>query len=318
MKSGKVVIFRKHSALLVGAVLAMFVSFSGATLEGWGAQGHRLVALIAADHLTSAARQNVAWLLPDSSLADIAVWADQQVADNTQTGPWHYVNLRQGATAYNRDRDCPRQPGVAAGTRNDRWRDCVVDRIQYHQSRVADASLDQADRATALKFLVHFVGDLHQPFHAIDVARGGNDIPVVAFGSPTCRRSDGSASPCNLHGIWDTVLIAHRKLSERQYREELSGQITRGRLVTRPEGSPADWAMESHAVAQRALLPRQGIVDDAYCRTYIAAIDERLALGGVPAGRDVESKLPCAPCALIPADAIRRKWPAARPRCAPE
>jgi len=123
---------RKCPVLLVGAALAMFVSFGVATVEAWGAQGHRLVALIAADHLTSAARQNIAWLLPDSSLADIAVWADQQVADNTQTGPWHYVNLRQDATAYNRDRDCPRQPGVAAGTRNDQWRDCVVDRILYH------------------------------------------------------------------------------------------------------------------------------------------------------------------------------------------
>jgi len=251
--------------------------------------------LIAADHLTSAARQNIAWLLPDSSLANIAVWADRQVADNTQTGPWHYVNLRQDATAYDRDRDCPRQPGVAAGTRNDQWRDCVVDRILYHQSRVADTSLDRADRATALKFLVHFVGDLHQPFHALDVARGGNDIPVVAFGSPICRRSDGSASPCNLHGIWDTVLIAHRKLSERQYRDELSGLITRGRLATRPEGSPADWAMESHAVARRALLPRQGIVDDAYYRTYIAAIDERLALGGVRLAAMLNRSFPAPP-----------------------
>ena len=287
--------FRKCSVLLVGALLAMFVSFGVATLEAWGAQGHRLVALIAADHLTSAAKQNIAWLLPDSSLADIAVWADQQVADNAQTGPWHYVNLRQDATAYNRDRDCPRQPGVAAGTRNDQWRDCVVDRILYHQSRVADTSLDRADRATALKFLVHFVGDLHQPFHALDVARGGNDIPVVAFGSPTCRRSDGSASPCNLHGIWDTVLIAHRKLSERQYRDELSGRITRGRLTTRPEGSPSDWAMESHAVAQRALLPRQGIVDDAYYRTYAAAIDERLALGGVRLAAMLNRSFPAPP-----------------------
>ena len=288
-------ILRKCSVLLVGAALAMFVSFGVATLEAWGAQGHRLVALIAADHLTSAARQNVAWLLPGSSLADVAVWADQQVADNTQTGPWHYVNLRQDAIGYNRDRDCPRQPGVAAGTRNDQWRDCVVDRILYHQSRAADTSLDRADRATALKFLVHFIGDLHQPFHALDVARGGNDIPVVAFGSPTCRRSDGSASPCNLHGIWDTVLIAHRKLSERQYRDELSGLITRGRLTTRPEVSPADWAMESHAVAQRALLPRQGIVNDAYYRTYIAAIDERLALGGVRLAAMLNRSFPVPP-----------------------
>jgi hypothetical protein len=150
-----------------------------------------LVGLIAAKQLNSTARLNIAWLLGDSNLADIASWADDYVAANTQTGAWHYVNIPADASSYDRDRDCPRQPGVLAGTRNDRWRDCAVDRILYHQARVAAPSLDRADRATALKFLVHFIGDLHQPFHALDVARGGNDIPVVAFGSATCTRSEG-------------------------------------------------------------------------------------------------------------------------------
>ena len=270
---------RESSAILAGTVLALLVGM--AAPNAWGVQGHRLVALVATDQLTPVVRQNVAWLLPGSSLADISVWADQYVADNTQTGPWHYVNIPSAGTAYDRDRDCPRQPGASAGSRTDRWRDCVVDRILYHQGRVADTSLDRADRATALKFLVHFVGDLHQPFHALGVARGGNDIPVVAFGSPDCRRSDGTSSPCNLHGIWDTVLIAHRQLSERQYHEELSSQIARGHPKARTASSPADWAIESQALAKRALLPRQGVVDEAYFRAQISVINERLVLGGL-------------------------------------
>jgi hypothetical protein len=84
-------------------------------------------------------------------------------------------------------------------------------------------------------------------------------------------------------------------LSERQYHDELSGLIARGRLAARTEGSPADWAMESHGVAQRALLPRQGVVDDAYYRTYIAAIDERLALGGVRLAAMLNRSLPAPP-----------------------
>jgi hypothetical protein len=263
-------------------VLLMLASLGLATPEAWGVQGHRLVALIAADHLTSTAKQNIAWLLDDSNLADIAVWADDYVAAHTQTGPWHYVNLPADATAYDRDRDCPRQPGALAGTRNDRWRDCAVDRILYHQARVADTSLDRADRATALKFLVHFIGDLHQPFHALDVARGGNDIPVVAFGSASCTRSDGTSTPCNLHGIWDTTLIARRHLSDGQYLDALSEHIARSRpspLMT--DSQPADWAMESHALAKRALLPGQGVIDEAYYRAQITVVDERLALGGL-------------------------------------
>lgn len=279
-------------SVLGGALLVMLTGLSVATPEAWGVQGHRLVALIAADQLSPSAKLNVAWLLPDSNLADIAVWADDYVPDNSQTGPWHYVNIPADATGYDRERDCPRQPGVLAGSRNDRWRDCVVDRILYHQARVADTSLDREDRATALKFLVHFVGDLHQPLHALDVARGGNDIPVVAFGSATCSRSDGTSSSCNLHGIWDTVLIAHRQLGDRQYLDELSEQIARGRRNTLSTSSPAEWAMESHALAKRALLPRQGVVDEAYYRAHISVIDERLALGGLRLAAVLNQSLP--------------------------
>ena len=172
----------------------MLASLGLATPEAWGVQGHRLVALIAADQLNSTAKQNIAWLLGDSHLADIAVWADDYVAANTQTGPWHYVNLPADASAYDRERDCPRQPGVLAGSRNDRWRDCAVDRILYHQARVADTSLDRADRATALKFLVHFIGDLHQPFHALDVARQ--------------HFNESRRNPKDTCGIWVHIALA--------------------------------------------------------------------------------------------------------------
>jgi hypothetical protein len=72
----------------------------------------------------------------------------------------------------------PRQPGVAANGRGDRWRDCVVDRIGYNQELLANASLDRADRAIALKFLVHLIGDLHQPFHALGVERGVHILDI--------------------------------------------------------------------------------------------------------------------------------------------
>jgi hypothetical protein len=252
-----------------------------APLGAWGAQGHRLVALVATRHLTTPARQNVAWLLDGGSLADVAVWADEYVADNRQTGPWHYVNIPPGATGYDRDRDCPRQPGVVAGGRADHWRDCIVDRIEYNRVRLANVALGRADRAIALKFLVHFVGDLHQPFHALSVARGGNDVPVVVFGSPSCSYADGTSYPCNLHGAWDTSLIAHRGLNDQPYLDELSRQIDQRGWSALPTRSAAEWAMESHALATKALLPAQGVVDDAYYRTCIVHADERLALGGL-------------------------------------
>jgi len=258
-------------------------------VEGWGPQGHRVVAIVATNHLTPAARQNVQLLLGDESLADVAVWADEYLQGNNQTSYWHYVNIPADARGYDRDRDCPRQPGVSAGGRGDAWRDCVVDRIRYNQERVANRMLDRADRAVALKFLVHLIGDLHQPFHALGVERGGNGIPVSAFGSAKCGYPDGTRFDCNLHSLWDSELIAHRKLRDRAYAAELERQITARRWNA--SGSPADWAMESHGLATAALLPPRGEADEAYYRAHIAQIDERLALGGLRLARTLNEAL---------------------------
>ncbi len=94
---------------------------------------------------------------------------------------------------------------MAAGGRSDAWRDCAVDRILYNKARLADTTLDRADRAIALKFLVHFVGDLHQPFHALGVGHGGNDIKVTAVRVGDLRQQ--SVQPAL---VWDGGLIEHR------------------------------------------------------------------------------------------------------------
>ena len=160
--------------------------------------------------------------------------------------------------------------------------------------RRADTTLDRADRAIALKFLVHFVGDLHQPFHAIVLARGGNDIPVVVFGSSTCGLGT-AAQPCDLHGVWDSELIARQKLTNARYLEALTRQITAQRWDRRPTATPAEWAMESMALAKTALLPATGLVDDAYVSAHIAVVDERLAIGGLRLAAMLNEILTAAP-----------------------
>jgi hypothetical protein len=274
------------------AAFVLLAWSSAEALNAWSPQGHRLVAMVAANHLTPAARQNVSALLGSETLADVAVWADEYLLGNNQTSFWHYVNIPLDARAYDRDRDCPRQPGVSAGGRGDRWRDCVVDRILYSQERLADTSLDRADRAIALKFLVHLIGDLHQPFHALGVERGGNGIPVSVFGSPSCSYDDGTSYACNLHGVWDTALIAHRKRSDQQYVTELERLIKERGLDAQLSGSPAEWAMESHALAKIGLLPANGAADETYYQSQIAAIDDRLALGGLRLAAWLNRSLP--------------------------
>ncbi len=251
------------------------------TTHAWGKQGHRLVAMVASNYLTITTRQNVAWLLGSASLADVSSWADQYLEGNNQTAAWHYVNIPPFASTYDRNRDCPTQPGVSPGGRGDTWRDCVIDRILYNRERLADADLDRADRAIALKFLVHFIGDLHQPFHALGVERGGNGIAVIAFGSGDCSSDATMPRPCNLHGIWDSSLIARRKLGDLHYLTTLQQQINNHRWDKEPVGTPADWGMQSHALAKAALVPAYGKIDDAYYTEHIRVVDERLALGGL-------------------------------------
>jgi hypothetical protein len=259
-----------------GLALLLVAIGPAGRLQAWSAQGHRLVALIAAERLTPVARRNVVWLLGPETLADVSSWADRYHEGAYQTFFWHFVNVPAQASRYDRDRDCPRQPGVAAGTRADQWRDCVVDRIPYNRARLADPTLDRADRAVALKFLVHLVGDLHQPFHALGVGHGGNDIPVVAFGASTCGNK-----PCELHGVWDGGLMAHRNLDDAGYLAVLRNLIARNGWEKQPPGTPIDWAMQSRDLARIALLPEHGTVDEAYYHAHIDVVDRRLALAGV-------------------------------------
>jgi nuclease S1 len=280
-------------ATLAGVVVASV----HAPIHAWGGLGHRLVGLIAAGRLTPIARQQVKWLLDDQTLADVSSWADRQVDANVQSSYWHYVDIPPDATTYDRDRDCPRQPGVRAGARNDRWRDCAVDRILYHEERLADLSLDRADRATALKFLVHFVGDLHQPFHALGVGRGGNDVPVRAFGVADCSSDPARPLPCNLHAIWDTHLVAHRNADEASYLAILEQKIRDNHwdAEARTAGTPAQWAEESFRLAKTALVPPNTNIDEAYYQAHIAVVDRRLAMAGLRLGAELNRLLVAPP-----------------------
>jgi len=270
----------KRAAVAVTAILVTLLS-STELLQAWGAQGHRLVGLIAAERLTPVAKQNVAWLLDGQTLADVSSWADTLTSDQVQTSYWHYLNIPADARGYDRDRDCPKQPGVDAGSRGDRWRDCVVDRIAYWEERLGDQKLDRADRAIALKFIVHFIGDLHQPFHALGVGRGGNDVKVRVFDQANCSNDPARPSPCNLHSVWDSRLITRRALEDGPYLAELRNVITRKGFGSLPVGTPAQWAEQSFRLAKEALVAPDTNIDDGYYRRHITVIDERLSLGGV-------------------------------------
>ena len=171
--------------LLSAIILSVIVT----NAFGWGAQGHQVIAALAAAQLTSKARGEVDRLLalePGATLASISTWADEH--RNPATGPWHYVNFPRNSCTYDQQRDCPDGH-------------CVVGAIKKQLEILASGQADEK-RLTALKYVVHFVGDVHQPLHAgYQDDKGGNIYQLQAF-------ERGS----NLHALWDTGLI--RNLNE--------------------------------------------------------------------------------------------------------
>jgi hypothetical protein len=247
----------------------------------WGPEGHQIVADIARSHLTETARSHIRELLGNDDLAAVSTWADEVRAERPETFGWHFVDIPMSASGFSEQRDCFRldekHPQAQADHHN-----CVVDRIEIFQRVLADKSKPKADRVEALKFLVHFVADVHQPLHAIGEARGGNDIHITEFGSPQCGNG-----LCNLHSAWDTGLIEHTSRSgaapfaPEDYPTVIEGVIASHNLLSRPQGTPEEWANESFHLAQKVWVHDGGSVDEAYFRKNIGSLNERLALAGL-------------------------------------
>jgi hypothetical protein len=279
------------------AALTLLV-FLSTQLFAWGPKGHKVVGAIAQAHLTERARHNLQLLLGDASLASIANWADEIKSSRPETFAWHFVDIPKDAGSFSQARDCYRPDEKHPSTKDDHH-NCIVDRISMFKQVLNNQNASQEDRIEALKFLVHFVGDIHQPLHAVDEARGGNDIHVVEFGSPQCGRGR-----CNFHFVWDMALIEHTGLSEESYVARLEQLIVSRNLQSKATGSAEDWANESCRWAQKVWLNEGGSVDEAYYQSNIGVVDERLALAGLRLAsllNEVLGKTPEQPASKLPA-----------------
>ena len=247
----------------------------------WGREGHRLTALVAEQYLTPEAKAQIEELLRADSrshetLADIAPWADAYRMDHPETERWHYVDIPKSAATFDRMRDCP----VSKTDPKSPWRDCVTDRILYFEGRLGDPSLSLEQRAIALKFVVHLIGDVHQPFHALGDDRGGNGITVSFLGSSLCDNYN-----CNLHGVWDDSIIEHQRLNEQRYTARLLQEIKDNHWERLDGGEPTTWANISHHYAVEALVPNGALLSQDYIAAESKVVDAQLALAGLRIAR---------------------------------
>ncbi len=255
--------------------LLLLAIFTSTQLSAWGPTGHAIVADLAFSRLTPVTKQNLHFLLGDDTLSSIASWADQVRKEHDESYDWHFVDIPKDAPGFSDERDCFRPQDKHKDALTDHH-NCAVDRIEIFQKVLADENASKAERLEALKWVVHFVGDLHQPLHAIDEARGGNDIKLPVFGSPKCGDYD-----CNLHWTWDDLLIHHTGLTEEEYVQRLNGLIEQKHLGQQAGGTPVDWANESHLQARRIVTPWPTAVDEAYYQANIDLVNEKLALAGL-------------------------------------
>ncbi|MCW5746290.1 MAG: S1/P1 nuclease [Alphaproteobacteria bacterium] len=235
--------------------------------QAWGPMGHRLVARLAEPQLTPVAHAQVRRLLATErlqSLADIANWADELRGMDPSLGrrsaKWHYVNFDGGDCHFVPARDC-------------RNGDCVVDALGAQVAILADRNRSDAERLQALKFVVHFTGDIHQPLHAgLGSDRGGNTFQVN-------YRGKGS----NLHAFWDSTLLASRGLGETTYlwRLRASQAATPASAEPYTTDSPAEWAEQSCVlVHQPGFYPSSARIGDDYVARHRPTAERQLKLAG--------------------------------------
>ena len=236
------------------------------SLRAWGCKGHQTVALIAEKHLSPEALKFVNSLLAENpvdpklkrycgeardAMADASSWPDD-IRNDRKNGPWHYIDIPRGAKRGPIDGYC--------GTDG-----CVTKAIAEQSAILKDPQADPAKRADALRYVIHFVGDLHQPLHAITNAdQGGNCVPVKYF--RRIPRARGHSYSPNLHSIWDTAIVERdmEGADPAEYAETLEAMFASQFDSWQKAGIHVeDWVWESFDNAERTvygtLLPKIAI-----------------------------------------------------------
>lgn len=274
---------RSFRALIRGIVLA--VACVPCALA-WGPQGHRTVGAIADRLLTPAARAQVEQLLTDdldkfgnpsgrTTLESVAVWADEIRGTPADRPRWHYDHVPLCGSEP-RDGYCP-------------GGECNSAQLERLTTVLADRHAGLRTRNEALKWIVHLVGDIHQPLHAADKEDlGGNRVRVALEGVHTRGR-------LTLHGAWDSELVrlALETRSRQQPPRDIDALAREARNLAAEagQGAPSSWASESSHLARNVAYRYPGfacgsvpaglvVLDRDYQGEAVSIVRERLLLAG--------------------------------------
>jgi hypothetical protein len=245
--------------------LSLFALLLSVVLLSWGVTGHRAVGKIAAGHLSPQAFAAVHELIGDTTLADISTWPDEVRSQPAyrHTAPWHYINLPLGLSYADFEMK------VKGMTQEN-----VYNALQQQEQILGNRTSTRVEKVEALKYIVHFVGDLHQPMHVSrEEDKGGNTVQLNYDGNGT-----------NLHALWDSKLIDHQGLTYEQM------------AATYDHASPAQikqwqadpliqWIWESYQASSKLYeevdAMKSRAIDDSYYQAHIVIVQDRIEKAGI-------------------------------------
>ena len=249
---------KKSFKYFVFAVVAM-------VLLSWGVTGHRTIGKIAENHLSPAARTAVRELLGNESLADVSTWADEirGRSEYRATAGWHFANLPLGLdySAFQRQ--------VEGMTREN-----VYSALLQQEKVLTDKASTREKKIEALKFVVHFVGDLHQPMHiSREEDKGGNTIQLNYEGQGT-----------NLHSVWDSKLLDKQGLDYEQLAVKCD-KASSGEIRQWQSDPLIKWMWESYEISSKLYAEvgamKSRSIGDSYYQEHIATINQRIEQAGI-------------------------------------
>lgn len=224
---------------------------------GWGATGHRVTGMIAESYLNKKAKKKIESLLGQESLAMASTWMDDIRSDSTYdyASDFHWVTVETGQT-YDQSKK---------NSHGD-----VIMTIERMINELKSGKLDRNTEIQNLKFLIHLIGDIHQPLHVgCCDDQGGNKVQVKWFGGNS-----------NLHRVWDSDIIDGTKLSYTELAQSL-GRADEATIKRYQSSSVRDWANEAMTYRKKVYDIGKGNLGYEYSYKNLPLIRERLLAAGI-------------------------------------
>lgn len=273
--------------------LAAAVSFAPLSALAWGDKGHHIVCELAYEQVKPATKKAIDDLIAEDpefhSFSDSCSWPDHPRKRASE----HYINL-------------PRSQKTVASATCPGGNPCLFTAIAQDEAILASSTADDAQKLVALKYLGHWIGDIHQPLHvSFADDRGGNEIVAL-----------GPCTSTNLHAVWDTCIVESEfPGSAKDAASKLLATISEEERAAWTSSGPAEWANESFQIARRPDLqycfeklgkcrysatrikwvkgvPKRKVnVDQAYIDDHVSVVNLQLQKASVRLARDLDEAL---------------------------